>query len=127
MDCSMLRFSRRAGLWLLLPTALVNPFQKISGLAAKDPAHCLQGAKAHGLGSPVLQDGDVRRGQTDPVRELSDAHLASGEFEIYAYYDRHPVITFFVIPGHSGGGVLDQCRSCRPALLPGAVPRLAGL
>ena len=43
----------------------LDPLEEVAGLAVEHAAHGFEGAEAHGLGSPVLQHGDVGRGEPD--------------------------------------------------------------
>jgi hypothetical protein len=58
------------------------------GLTFEHPAHCVEGGEAHGL-APVLEHGDVRWGDADLFRELSDRHLAAREHDVDVDDDRH--------------------------------------
>src|SRR5215217_2100376 len=78
----------RSALTLRFRLILRHPSKHVAGLTFEHPAHCVEGGEAHGL-APVLEHGDVRWGDADLFRELSDRHLAAREHDVDVDDDRH--------------------------------------
>ena len=67
------------------------PPQQVARLALEHLAQRLERGEADRLGPPVLQHGEVGRGDADALGERADGHLAPGEHHVDVDDDRHQI------------------------------------
>src|SRR6185437_3016201 len=68
---------------------VLGPPKDVARLAVEHPTDRVQGGEADGSSSPVLQHGDVCRGDADGGGEVAHGHFASGEHDVELDDDGH--------------------------------------